>query len=275
MVKRISIYEYKRRVFNKCLLECMTRVHGMILNGDGMNGLNPFASDMENAEIEQTNKLAAKMCEKYMCDEMHLAESTIQTTRKRLSESITFMHDVMDVSEAIADAKAEDAKKNGVKMDDDQEIELNQEDQAVIDHLFDEKAPEMQIDQIRDATVNALLAEDRKAQEIRDSMNIANAQVSSGDNADALKESMDRINKIGPTSLMNAIINSVTASAIKQVNESSGITSVSEVMRENADLIKTRAVIIYSLYETCNVFGITKYTPAEVKRIAEKIYYNK
>ena len=151
MAKRISIYEYKRRVFNKCLLECMTRVHGMILNGDGMNGLNPFASDMENAEVEQTNKLAAKMCEKYMCDEMHLAESTIQTTRKRLSESITFMHDVMDVSEAIADAKAEDVKKAGVEMDDDQEIELNQEDQAVIDHLFDEKTPEMQIDQIRDS----------------------------------------------------------------------------------------------------------------------------
>ena len=158
----------------------------------------------------------------------------------------------------------------------DQEIKLGAEDKALIDKLFHDKNPELQVDQIRDATVNALLAEDKKAQEIKDSLSIANAQVSNGGDPETLKEAVSRIEHRGPTSLMNAIINRVTTMAVQDINENSKTPmTVGEIMKENAEEIRDRATMIYALYEMANVLGIHKYTVNEIKAEAEKIYYGK
>ena len=266
---RMLIPEYKRRVFNEAVLTCMDKIHGMILNGD--------VTDVDPMDAERFKTMASSMCRTFFDSELKLSESTISQTKARLSESITFIKDCVNVSEAIAEQKACDAAEKDCEMDNDQKIELSDEDEALIDKLFDEKGPEMQVEQIRDATVQALVAEDQKAQEIKDSMNIANSQVAAGSDPAVLKETVERLEKRGPTSLMNAIINNVTTAAIRDVNEHAkgGVGSIAKVMQENADEIKTRAVMIYTLYETSNVMGIRKRTPTEVKRLAEEIYYGK
>ena len=71
-------------------------------------------------------------------------------------------------------------------------------------------------------------------------------------------------------------MNSVAADAVRDVNENAKApVSVGSVMSENADEIKKRATMIYMMYESANTFGIVKYTPAEIKRLSEEIYYNK
>lgn len=258
----ISNNEYRRRVFNTALLECLSRAHGEILNG------TCGESDRETCEM------ADKMCKAFYADMLHLDKNTITATKAQLAESITFVKDCINISEAIAEQKAEDAKD--VEIPDSDKVELSQEDNAVIDQLFDQKNPELQVEKIRDATVAALVAEDQKAQEIKDAVNIAKSQVADGtSNAEAMEETVNRINKRGPTSLMNAIINNVSRSAIKDVNNGGRFSTVGKVLHENADAIKTRAVMAYSLYEMSSVMGIHKYAPGEVQQIAYNIYYEK
>ena len=91
-----------------------------------------------------------------------------------------------------------------------------------------------------------------------------------------MEETVARLGNRGPTSLMNAIMNATAAIAVKDVNENAqGPVSVGKVMAENAEEIRNRAIMVYALYEASSVFGLKKFTAAEVKDIAEKIYYNK
>ena len=266
---RMLIPEYRRRVFNEAMLTCLEKIHGQILNGTTAPALDHYERDFNN-------KMAADMCRAFFKEELKLETSTVDQTKKRLSEAVTFIKDCAAISEAIADEKANAAAESGCEMDDDQKIELSDEDEEVIEQLFDTKSPEVQVDAIRDATVKALIAEDQKAQELKSAMDIANSQVAAGEDPSVMEETITRLNRVGPTSLMNAIINNITAAAIKDVNESgTGPISISGIMKENADTIKTRAVMVYSLYEAANMLGITKMTQAEIKHLAEKIYYNK
>lgn len=265
----MMIPEYQRRVFNEAMLTCMEKMHAQILNG----GSGECCGFEDKADM----KMAAKMCREFFKDELKLDESTIRMTMKRLSESVTFIRDCADVSNTIAESKAKCAAEEGCEMDQDQKIELSDEDQELIDKLFDEKSPDLQVDQIRDATVKALVAEDQKAQELKRSMDIANSQVAAGEDPAVMEETVRRLDQRGPTSLMNAIINRVTTAAIHDVSESATGKdfSIGNVMKENADIIKSRAVMLYTLYEMANVCGIVHWTPAQVKRISEEIYYGK
>ena len=259
--------EYKPRVINDCILDCKCKIHGQVLNGDCAD--TAFSSERMKAMSKNLTKTFMKDC-------MKLDNQQIRQTKASLSEAVTFIQDCIALSEAIAEDKAQCAKDEKLEMPADQEIKLGAEDKALIDKLFHDKNPELQVDQIRDATVNALLAEDKKAQEIKDSLSIANAQVSNGGDPETLKEAVSRIEHRGPTSLMNAIINRVTTMAVQDINENSKTPmTVGEIMKENAEEIRDRATMIYALYEMANVLGIHKYTVNEIKAEAEKIYYGK
>lgn len=264
-MKTISTLEYKRRVFNRCLLECFGRIE---LQATGLNeAVEPH--DCFHAEM------AKKMSDVFYTDLLKLNDCTIGMTKKNLSESVTFIQDCINISEAIAEDKAAAATEEGLEIPEDHQIELSEEDMALIDKVFDEKNPQLQVDQIRDATVKALLAEDKKAQEIKDSLNIANSQVAAGADPKTLEETVSRLNR-GPTSLMNAIINNVSTAAVKDVNENSKTpVSISKVLSENAEEIKDRAAMMYMLYEAASVFGLKKFSSKDVERIANEIYYNK
>lgn len=266
-MRKMLIPEYRRRVFNECMLECMCKIHGMVLNGD--------CSD-DSFSSERLRTMSRNLTRTFMRDRLDMDECQIRETKEKLSESVTFIKDCIDVSESIANDKAECAQKNGLEMDNDQKIELGAEDKDLIDKLFAEKSPTLQVDQIRDATVKALLAEDKKAQEIKDSLAIANAQVSGGKDPETLKETVNRLEHRGPTSLMNAIINSVTVAAVKDVNENAkSPVMVGTIMKENAEEIRDRATMIYALYEMCNVLDVMPYTANDIRKEAQKIYYNK
>lgn len=265
-VNRLKLMEYRRRVFNTCLLECLNRIHAQTLD------MNPHGDTHEQRLCE----MATRMCNVFFTDELHLNTSTITQTKQNLSEAITFIQDCIGVCEAIAQDKMDIAEKEDIEVDDDQDIELSEEDEALLDKVFDEKSPEVQVDQIRDATVKALIEEDKKAQDVRNSLSIAQSQVATDGDAAALEETVNRLNSRGPTSLMNAILNAMSIAAVKDVNENSNQpVVVGAVMHENAEEIRSRACMVYTLYEMSNVLGIHTWTPLEVKREAEKIYYGK
>lgn len=260
MAKNISYLEYRRRVFNKVLTEALCRIHNIAIGP-------------ENPESEA---MAHRLCEAFFGQELKLSESTIDATKKRLSEAVSFIQDCVETAENIADDKMDDAREEKMEIPAEQEVELSDEDEAVLDQLFDGKCPtDVQIKQIRDATVAALQAEDKKAEEIRDAVDVAKAQVTSGGNPEALEETVKRMNNIGPTSLMHAILNNVATNAIKNVNESGTMRSVGEVMAENSKEIRNRATMMYMLFEMASAFGITKYTEADVRRLASSIYHEK
>lgn len=263
----VNYREYRRKVFNTCMLECFSRIH------ESCTGLKCGTGDCHQDTLAT---MAKKMCDAFYTQRLQLDKCTIDQTKRKLCEAVTFIQDCINISETIAEDKMKVAQSEELEIDRNQEVELSPEDTDLIDKVFEEKNPQMQIDAIRDATVKALLEEDKKAQEIRDSLSIAQSQVSTGNDPKALEETVARLNSRGPTSLMNAIMNNVSAAAVKNVNENShGIVPVGKVMAENADEIKTRASMMYMLYEMTSVFGIEKFTPAKVKAEAEAIYYNK
>lgn len=261
-MKLISNREFKRRVFNAALMESFSKFHMMCCTGDQI---------LNEKEVPVNAK---KMADSFFCDMTGCDKKTIDQTKESLSEAVTFVKDWIILAEQIADTKAAIAKEEDMDIPDSQEVELGEHDKVLIDKLFDEKNPKLQADVVRDDTVKALIAEDKKAQEIRDALDIANSQVSAGSNPKAVDESVKRIASRGPTSLMNAILNSYSGLAVRKVNEDAEKpVSVGTVMSEHADLIKTNAVMMYTLFEAASVLGIHKFSKKEIKEISDKLYY--
>jgi len=290
MGRKIQYSEYRRRVFNEAVLEVLARIHGEVLGLDEASLVsNDAAVDQDTAAKEvktskilnddnvssETRRMANEMARHYFEDELGTKDATVSKTKQRLSEACHFLAEAADVCEQIADRKTKDAKELGIEIEDDQKTELSPEDHAVIDQLFQTKDPRPQVDAIRDATVNALLAEEKKSKEIQDATDLAKAKVASGEDPRAFDETVRRINAIGPTSLMDAVMNSVTVAAVKDVSAQGKLGTISETIAANKELIQERSCMIYSLYEMTSVLGITRMTPAKVKALAESIYYNK
>ena len=121
-----------------------------------------------------------------------------------------------------------------------------------------------------------MIAEDKKAQEIKDSLSIAQSKVAAGEDPKVMEETVNMISAKGPTSLMNGIMNRFTSVTVRnKMNESSTPRPIGEIMQENAEEIRNNAMIMYSLFEASSVLGIHKYTKAELKEIAQKFYYTK
>lgn len=258
---KMTAYKYRRMVFTKALLESLGRLQCEILNDGKMD--------------EPDLVLAKKFSDAFYTDELKLDSSSVADIKARLYEGTEFIRDVADACENIADDKAAAVNAGEIEPEDGQEIELSEEDKAVLDQIFDIKKPIDDIEAIRDATVAALIAEDKKAQEVKQALDIAQSQVSTGDNPQAMEETVARINKIGPTSLMNGIMNHFSTLAVKDINENGHFTSVATAMEQNRDIIKTRAVAMYSLFETANRMGLHKFTPDEIKRLTIELYYGK
>ena len=265
-MKPITHREYARRVFNECLLEGFNKLHRDVISAE------TIPTDKESL-VEQT--VAANLCRNFFTDILDLNHSTIEMTKKRLSESTTYIKRLVALSESIAKEKSECADDECLEMDDEQKAELSDEDKELLDKMHDDDEPDVQVDAIRDATVKALIAEDKKSQEIKDSITIAQSQSETDKDTAALKETVDRLNKRGPTSLMNAILNNVAVTAVNDVTKNGKLTSVATVMSENATMIKNRATEIYTLYEMSSVFGIKKYSRKELQDLCNRIYYNK
>lgn len=264
-MKNISYLEYRRRVFNKALLECFGRIH------EACTGF-----DCCKEEEKDYVAMGRRMSDVFYKNLLNLDDCAISTTKQNLNGACTFIKDCVDVCESVAEDKCCQARDAKLEIPEDQEIELGEEDKAVVDKLFTEKEPELQVDQVRDATVNALLAEDRRAEEVRNSLDIAQAQATSEGKPEVMEETVKRLNSRAPTSLMNAILNAVSGVAVRDVNEAAEKpVPIGTIMKNNADEIKNRAILMYTLYECASVFGIHKYTPSELKAEAQKIYYGK
>lgn len=254
---------YKKAAFNAVMLECLGRIQLACCE------IDPSKEPMNASR-------ATKMADAFYTDMLKLNDRTINEVKKSLDESCTFIKDCVSVAEVLSEAKTCDAEECGIECSGKDTVELSEEDQAIIDKLFDEKAPTVQIQQIRDSAVASLLAEDKKAKAIKDALNMANSKVAAGGDPKTVNETIERLNAVGPTSMMNAIMNATAGLAVKDVNEASNnIVGVDKVLSDNADKIRERAIMLYNLYEAANVLGIHKYTEKEVREEAIRIYYNK
>lgn len=257
----LSYHRYHTKVFNEAVLTCLSKLHQDVLG---------------ETDDPSLTKMADSMCRGFFKDCMNLDKNTMKRTKENLSESCTFMKDIITLAESIADAKADQAAEDEMEFDDDDDVELSPEDDALIDTLFDEKQPTMQVDQIRNATVQALLAEEKKSEEIRNAVDLAKANVSDTDSPQkSLEETVNRISGVGPTSLMNAIINRTSILAVNDVTNNGNFVSVAKTMSENAEAIKDRSMMLYALYEAASVLGIKKFSKQDIEEISRNFYYGR
>ena len=287
MTKKISYREYKRRAFNALLTECFVKLHAMV------NGLDENCSKMEacgkteacgsknESKCEGQGDInlykadmARKMAKAFFVDEMCLDKCTMKETKDKLCDSTTFVKDCVKLCESIADEKAEEACEQKLELTDDDEAEVSDSDKSEIEKLFAEKTPTVTADAVAKASVEAMLDERKKSDEIKDAIDLAKAAGESK----ALEETVMRLERRGPTSLMNAITTFVSESAIRDVDNNlpkNGRLSVATVLRENAEEIRERSMMMYSLFETMNAFGFKKYTEREIRDISLNIYNGK
>lgn len=259
----IQKMNYKHAAFNAALLECLGRVQLCCCE------IDPSKEPVNAAR-------ATKMAEAFYTDMLKLNDRTINEVKKSLEESCTFIKDCLEVAEVISENKCCDAENVDLETSGRDKVELSEEDQAIIDRLFDAKAPAVQIQTIRDSAVASLLAEDKKARAIKDALNMANSKVAAGEDPKTVNETIERLNAVGPTSLMNAIMNATAGLAVKDVNENASSTvSVDKILSENAEKIRERAVMLYCLYETSNVMAMKTWSAKEVQEEAKRIYYGK
>lgn len=265
--KTISNMEFKRRVFNSALCECFANIHAKCLGIHENAALFGYYPD---ANEEYLAEMASSMAKAFCREELNLDKSTISETKSAIAAGgNTFMEECVALCEGIADEKMVAAVENKVTATDDmKEPELNPEEKELIKNLFDRKDPEVEADAVRDATVKALLAEREKANKIKEATSIAQQ---AGD-ANKLEEAVNRIASRGATSLMHALITSISESAIRDVHAKNPQAKIGTILSENADEINTRAAIIYSLYEAFNAFGIKKYSKRDIEALSRKIY---
>lgn len=274
MIRKISYAEYERRVFNTILTECFVKIHAMV------NGLDENCSKMEcysetNGECpEHVADMAAKMARNFFKEEMCLDKCTIKQTKKNLEESTTFVKDCIALAEACAKEKAESAASENLELtDDDKGDEVGDEEKSEIQKLFDAKAPTVTADVVAKASVQALIDEKKKSEEVKDAIDLAKA---AGDTK-TIEETVNRLSRRGPTSLMNAIMTFVSECAVHDVNDN-GIDkniSIGNILKENAEEIRTRSAMMYTLFETMNAFGFKKYSKRDLEKASWNIYQHK
>lgn len=261
----ISLLEYKRRVFNSVLCECFSLIHAKCL-GINENETLFGGTDTPDYIVE----MADTMSKEFFASELKLDESNIFATKKALSGANTFIQQCVVLAEAIANDKVEAVKKSGTSPKDDglKRPKLNKEEKTLVKKMFDSNEPQTEADAVRKSTVDALLAERKKAEKVKEATSIAQK---AGDSK-KLEETVNRINARGATSLMHAILTTVSEAAIKDVLSQNPDARLSSILSENADEINSRACMMYTLYEAFNAFGIKKYSKQDIKRIADEIY---
>ena len=271
--KKISYREYQRRVFNTLLTECFVKLHAMA------NGMDECSSQMEsypngsNAP-QRLVEMANNSARIFFRNEMDLDKCTITETKNKLKNATTFVKDCVALCEEAAEEKAEFAKEQKLELtDDDKAEEVGEEEKSEIGKLFAQDAPTVTADVVAKASVDALMQEKEKSEEIKDAIDLAKA----AGETDKLEEAVTRLSKRGPTSLMNAIMTAISEAAVKDVNnyDPHEARNVGNVLRDNKDEIRNRSLIMYSLYETISAFGFKSYTPREVKNLAWDIYQGK
>lgn len=266
MVRYISYGEMEKRIFNEAFSYMMIRTHQEILSEgccEGKGSQNGF-----------NHAMAKNMAKAFLQSEIGIGDKTATQTRQVLNGSNTYVKDCIDICEAVAKSKSTAAAEEGIKIPDAFQPELSTEDKNLLNMVIDEKKPTIAMDAVRNATVNALLAEKNKAEEIKAAADIAQAEGAAAGDSKKLEETVSRLSAKGPTSLMNAILTRVSTDAIQKLSESNEGSSVGELMQTYSDDIKDRAIVLYSLYEMANAFGLKKYTNADVKKLAYEIYYN-
>lgn len=271
--RRITYAEYERRVFNTILTECFVKMHAMA------NGLDEACCKMEcfNSAVEDPRnmkEMAAKMAREFFKTEMNLDKCTINETKKKLCESITFVKQCVALAEACAKEKTEAAAEAKLDLtDDDTGEEVGEEEKTEIEKLFDDKTPTVAADAVAKASVQALMDEKKKSEEVKDAIDLAKA---AGETT-KVNEAVNRLSRRGPTSLMNAIMTFVSECAVRDVAEANpnATANIGNILKENAEDIRTRSAMMYSLFETMNAFGFKRYSEAELKDAAWNIYQGK
>lgn len=256
MRQKISNLEYKRKYFMEVISESFAELHHQCIESE------------EGSEKYEACKQGAKA---FFNEQVGTDSLTINAFKEKVNPTLSYFGRViMETAEKMAEEKSREIMLNK-DLPIDPDPKMSEEDKILMDAIFTTKKPEDEITAIRDATADALFAENRKAEEIKEALKI----VGEDGGTKNLQESVNNIGNIGPTSLMNAILSKVTEEMLRgNINESfTGATS--DLIKNNAEKIKEDAMVMYSLFECINCFGFKTYSSNEIKTIAHDIYFNK
>ena len=123
-MRTISYREFKRRVFNEALQECLTKFTLKCCGGEE----GSMDTTMDSSKYTE---IATNMSKDFYNNLLNLNERTITETKKCMCEAVTFIQDCIAVSEAIAEEKANDAQEEHLEIPEDQDIELSKEDRKL------------------------------------------------------------------------------------------------------------------------------------------------
>ncbi len=254
--QQISNLEYKRKYFMDVLCESFAEIHHRCI---------------ESAPVDEKYETCKAGARHFFKEQMGIENMSIETFKRAVSPTATyFANTIIEAAEEMAEDKAKEVVLNK-DLPIDPDPKMSEEDKAVMDVIFTSKCPEDEITAIKSATANALYAENKKAEEIKEALTIVSADA---DNK-TLQESINKISNIGPTSLMNAIMANVTENMLKAaINENASLTP-GELVKMHANDIKEDSMVMYALFECINGFGFKTYDSKQVERLAMDIYLDK
>lgn len=268
MSKKISYAEFKRRMFNKTLIECFNGIH-TIINNESDDGSMNYSPNEKNF-----------ISETFFRDMLSLDTNQISQTKNALGYETgcnAFIHDCIEISEAIAENKTEELANASVPATDDNEMtEFSDEDNSLLKKLFDTKMPVAEINAVRDAASDALLQEKKRAEELKDVVDMSKMMPAGTDNEQKkIEEAVNKLTKNVPQSLFHAIITRVSSDGVTaQSNSIEGMNeSVSSFLKNKSEDIIKHSLNVFTLYEMAHCFGIHEYSESEVKKISNDIFF--
>ncbi len=268
MIKKISYTEFKRRMFNKTLIECLNGIH-TIINNESNGGEMKYSPNEKNF-----------ISETFFRDILSLDTNQIRQTKQILGYETgcnSFIHDCIEISEAIAENKTDElANAEVLATDDDEMTEFSDEDNSILKKLFDSKMPVAEINAVRDAASDALFQEKKRAEELKNAIDMSKLMPAGTENEQKkIEEAVTKLTKNTPHSLFHAIITRVSADGVTaQSNSIEGMNeSVSSFLKNKSDEIIKHSLNVFTLYEMAHCFGLHEYNESEVKKISYDIFF--
>lgn len=249
MEKRITINEYRRRVYNMALSEGFALLYAKVLGEKVIN-------ETEGAKLIKF----ADHAKEVFAETMNLSESTMEQSVRRIDESgSTFARTLSYLAEAIANDR-KDAAKEDEDLIKEVPDTLTEYEQEVVEKVFEERLSEDNLEEVRTAITNAIVDERNKSEEVKLAIELDKEKSEDG----TLSEATVRMTKKLPTSLLEAIYKFNMHQAYQRAGEAG---NVNEAIEKNKEAIVEGSHNIYAIYETMSKFGFKQYSPKEMEKL--------
>lgn len=252
--ERYTELGYRGMIYKYILQETFTELYARVIDADDST----------------VSKILCESATSEFTDIMNLNSRTMRDIKTDIeSNGIEFVKKMSILAEAVASQKAEDASKAGLTYLPD-EIELTDIEKDVITTVFDTNLPEDVVGMVRTSVADALFKENEKSEEIRRASELIREEKP---DENAMNESLNKLDISAPSSLMNAVMVSISNIIINENSDQiKRGKSIGDILSDKKDVIKDLSKGTFAIYETLNTFGYKQMTQKEVKDLSMEIY---